>query len=105
MHINYVNCKPKESENELKTEPRENDVTCQDVAEKEEVPVCGVTVCGVTGEGEEMCVTVCSEGVGEGERKGEVVSTIANGKPSSASKSLVVTMCLRFHPFYASLQV
>ena len=48
-----------------------------------------MTVCGVTGEGEEVCVTVCEGGEGEKEREMKNLPPLPNGKPSSASETFV----------------
>ena len=48
---------------------------------EKEAGLVSVTVCGVTGCGEEVCVTVCE---GDKEKKRD---TLPNGKPSSASES------------------
>ena len=57
--------------------------------EEGEGPV-SVAVCGVTGAGDKVCVTVCSEEEEKRQERGRNEDILPNGKPASASKTVVV---------------
>lgn len=75
---------------ESKAESQENSITSGNSFDKEVESPISMTVCGVTGEGEEMrevCVTVHSEGQGQVETEEVTTRQLHNGKYSSASKT------------------